>query len=147
MKKLMTVIIAVMLATLCCAALADEYPEPEGGKKFSTNWAIFGMTVEINYEEEGYGYKKVLVVDDNTLNIKVVRRILEQFDLVLEECYNGQECIDMVSESNDYDLILMDVMMPGLSGEETLTRLKLIPGFETPVIAVTADAEPGAQEN
>ena len=37
--------------------------------------------------------KKVLVVDDNTLNIKVVRRILEQFDLVLEECYNGQECI------------------------------------------------------
>ena len=54
MKQLTIVIIAVMLAFLCCAAMAEEYPEPEGGKKFSTNWAIFDMTVEINYEEEGY---------------------------------------------------------------------------------------------
>ena len=54
MKKLMCVILAVILAALCCAALADEYPEPEGGKKFGTCWAIFGMTAEICYEEEGY---------------------------------------------------------------------------------------------
>lgn len=55
MKKLMSVILAVALAAvLCCAALADEYPEPEGGKKFNTNWAIFGITVRIVYEEEGY---------------------------------------------------------------------------------------------
>ena len=101
---------------------------------------------EINYEEEGYGYKKVLVVDDNELNIKVVRRILEQFDLILDECKNGQECIDMVTEDNDYDLILMDIMMPGMNGEETLRKLKEIEGFETPVIALTADAEVGSQE-
>ena len=101
---------------------------------------------EINYEEEGYGYKKVLVVDDNTLNIKVVRRILEQFDLVLEECYNGQECIDKVIEDNDYDLILMDIMMPVLNGEETLKKLQEIDGFDTPVIALTAETDPGAQE-
>ena len=82
----------------------------------------------INFEEEGYGYKKILVVDDNQLNIKVVRRILEQYDLILEECYNGQECIDIVSENNDYDLILMDIMMPGLSGEETLHKLNEIEG-------------------
>ena len=54
MKKVMCVILSVILAVMCCAALADEYPEPDGGKKFSTNWAIFGMTVEIDYEEEGY---------------------------------------------------------------------------------------------
>ncbi len=101
---------------------------------------------QINYEEEGYGYKKVLVVDDNILNIKVVRRILEQFDLVLDECYNGAECINMISENNDYDLILMDIMMPGMSGEETLNKLKEIDGFDTPVIALTADAEIGSQE-
>jgi len=101
---------------------------------------------EINYEEEGYGYKKVLVVDDNELNIKVVRRILEQFDLILDECKTGQECIDMVTEDNDYDLILMDIMMPGMNGEETLRKLKEIEGFETPVIALTADAEVGSQE-
>ena len=101
---------------------------------------------QINYEEEGYGYKKILVVDDNELNIKVVRRILEQYDLVLDECYNGAECIEMVSDSNDYDLILMDIMMPGMSGEETLNKLKELEGFDTPVIALTADAEIGAQE-
>ena len=101
---------------------------------------------QINYKEEGYGYKKVLVVDDNILNIKVVRRILEQFDLVLDECYNGAECINMVSENNDYDLILMDIMMPGMNGEETFRKLKELDGFDTPVIALTAEAESGSQE-
>jgi CheY-like chemotaxis protein len=52
----------------------------------------------------------------------------------------------MVSESNDYDLILMDIMMPGMSGEETLRRLKEIEDFETPVIALTAEAEAGSEE-
>jgi len=101
---------------------------------------------QINYGEEGYGYKKVLVVDDNILNIKVVRRILEQFDLILDECYSGQECIDMVSENNDYDLILMDIMMPGMNGEQTLNKLQEIEDFDTPVIALTADAENGSEE-
>ena len=55
MKKLISVILAIVFtALLCCAAPADEYPEPEGGKKFNTNWAIFGVTVRIDYEEEGY---------------------------------------------------------------------------------------------
>ena len=55
MKKLFAMILALTLAlTLCCGALAEEVPQPEGGKKFETNWAIFGMTVEIHYEEEGY---------------------------------------------------------------------------------------------
>ncbi len=101
---------------------------------------------QINYDEEGYSYKKILIVDDNEFNIKVVRRILEQYDLLLDECHNGEECINMVSESNDYDLILMDIMMPGMSGEETLRRLKEIEDFETPVIALTAEAEAGSEE-
>ena len=101
---------------------------------------------KISYDEEGYGYKKVLIVDDNKLNIKVVRRILEQSDLIIEECYNGQECIDKISEDNDYDLILMDIMMPVMSGEETLKKLNEIEGFNTPVIALTADAEAGSED-
>ncbi len=55
MKKWISLILAVILAAvLACTAAADEVPQPEGGKKFETNWAIFDMTVEINYEEEGY---------------------------------------------------------------------------------------------
>ena len=101
---------------------------------------------KISYEEEGYGYKKVLIVDDNKLNIKVVRRILEQSDLIIEECYNGKECIDIINKDNDYDLILMDIMMPVMSGEETLKKLQEIDGFNTPVIALTADAEAGSED-
>ena len=101
---------------------------------------------EINYEKEGYGYKKVLIVDDNELNIKVVRRMLEENDLIIDECHDGQECVDMIEEDGDYDLILMDIMMPGMSGEETLQKLREITGFDIPVIALTAEAEPGSEE-
>ena len=101
---------------------------------------------ELNYEEEGYGYKKVLIVDDNKLNVKVARRALEDFDLIIDECYNGEECIDIISKDTDYDLILMDIMMPKMGGEETLNKLKEIEGFDTPVIALTADTEEGAEE-
>lgn len=101
---------------------------------------------QINYEEEGYGYKKVLIVDDNLLNIKVVRRILEQSDLIIEECHNGMECLREVANNNDYDVILMDIMMPGMSGVEALRKLKEIDGFDTPVIALTANVEDGAEQ-
>ena len=101
---------------------------------------------KINYDEEGYGYKKILIVDDNILNIKVARRALEQFDLILEECHNGEECLETIAEDSDYDLILMDIMMPVMGGEETFRKLKEIEGFDIPVIALTADAVEGSQE-
>ena len=97
-------------------------------------------------DEEGYGYKKVLIVDDNKLNTKVARKALEHFDLILDECYNGKECIAKVAENNNYDLILMDIMMPVMSGETALKNLREIEGFKTPVIALTADAVAGAKE-
>ena len=100
----------------------------------------------INTDDEGYGYKRVLIVDDNKLNIKVARKALEHFDLILDECYNGEECIKKIIEDNNYDLILMDIMMPVMSGETALKNLNEIEGFNTPVIALTADAVAGAQE-
>ena len=56
MKKILAVILSLALLLTACAAMAEEesFPQPEGGKKFETNWAIFGMTVEIMYEEAGY---------------------------------------------------------------------------------------------
>lgn len=56
MKKIVSIILALAmaLALLCAAASADEVPQPEGGKKFESNWAIFNTTVRIVYEEEGY---------------------------------------------------------------------------------------------
>jgi len=97
---------------------------------------------------KNYNYygKKVLIVDDNKLNIKVARRSLQDFNFVIEECYNGQECIDLIRKGNHYDLILMDIMMPVMSGETAMAELTTIDGFDTPVIALTADAVLGAEE-
>ena len=94
-----------------------------------------------------YSTLSILVVDDNKLNIKVARKALSDFNFkVVDECYNGQECLDLINKGNKYDLILMDIMMPVMSGETALKNLKQINGFDTPVIALTADAIAGAKE-
>ena len=86
--------------------------------------------------------KKVLLVDDNKLNLKVGTKILNEFDLNITTCESGFECIDKVKESK-YDIILMDIMMPKMGGVETLRKLKELSYFKTPVIALTADAIQG----
>ena len=93
-----------------------------------------------------YGNKKVLIVDDNKLNIKVASRSLKDFNFELDECYDGKECLDKINSGNSYDLILMDIMMPNMNGEQAIAELRKIPTFKTPVIALTADAVAGARE-
>ena len=101
---------------------------------------------EENNKSSDYGNKKVLVVDDNKLNIKVAMRALKEFNFELDECYDGKECLDKINSGNVYDLILMDIMMPNMSGETCIAELKKLPTFRTPVIALTADAVAGAKE-
>ena len=93
-----------------------------------------------------YGHKKILIVDDNKLNIKVARRALSDFDFEIDECYDGIECLNKVDVGNEYDLILMDIMMPNMSGETAMKKLKENLNFKIPVIALTADAVAGAKE-
>ena len=93
-----------------------------------------------------YGNKKILVVDDNKLNIKVARRALADFNFDIDECYDGTECIEKIKVGNEYDLILMDIMMPNMSGESALAQLKTNPNFKIPTIALTADAIAGSKE-
>ena len=94
---------------------------------------------------DDYSSKTVLIVDDNKLNIKVAERALSHYKPKTEGALSGQECIDKVNE-NHYDLIFMDIMMPGLSGDETLAKLKEMSDFHIPVVALTADAVAGARE-
>ena len=103
-------------------------------------------TASNNKEEREYGKKKILIVDDNNLNIKVAKRALQEFNFEIEEALSGEEAIKKVEENNTYDLILMDIMMPGLSGDKTLLKLKEKEDFDTPVIALTADAVAGSKE-
>lgn len=89
--------------------------------------------------------KKILIVDDNKLNLKVASRLLEPYKVSVELVTSGIECIDMV-KNNNYDLILMDDMMPKMSGTETLMELKKMNDFNTKVIALTANAITGMKE-
>ena len=100
---------------------------------------------EENSSSDDYSSKTIMVVDDNKLNIKVAERALTHYNPKTEGALSGQECLDKVNE-NHYDLIFMDIMMPGMSGDETLAKLKEIPNFDTPVVALTADAVAGARE-
>lgn len=93
-----------------------------------------------------YMNKKILIVDDNKLNIKVAKKALSDFNFDIDECENGEECINKINSGNKYDLIMMDIMMPLMSGEEALKILKGYNDFTTPVIALTADAVAGAKE-
>lgn len=89
--------------------------------------------------------KRILVVDDNKLNIKIARNLLKKFDVPVDEAISGKECLERVKEHN-YALIFMDEMMPEMSGIETFKKLKEIPGFKSKVVALTADAIVGSRE-
>ena len=97
-------------------------------------------------EMKDYSNKKVLIVDDNKLNISVARTFLKPYNFIIEAVLSGNECIEKINQGIKYDLIFMDSMMPGMDGTETLNRLNQIPNFNTKVIALTADAVEGAKE-
>ena len=103
-------------------------------------------TSEILTTNLDFNNKKILVVDDNKLNLKVARRTLSSLNIEMDEATSGNECLDKINSGNKYDAILMDIMMPGMNGEVTLRELKKIENFNTPVLAVTADAIQGAEE-
>ena len=105
------------------------------------------LNLGINVKNVDCSNKSILVVDDNKLNIKVARRSIETLNFKsIDECYNGQECLDKIKNGNYYDVILMDIMMPIMNGEKCIQELKQIPNFDTPVIALTADAVAGSEE-
>lgn len=95
---------------------------------------------------EKYKGMHILIVDDNKLNIKVARKAIADFGFIIDEALDGNECLEKIQNGEKYDLILMDIMMPNMSGETCLKKLKENPSFNTPVIALTADAVAGAKE-
>ena len=87
-----------------------------------------------------------LIVDDSKLNLKVAEKILSEYGLTSETVLSGDECIEKIKRGNNYDIIFMDIMMPNKGGVETLKELKSLPNFNTPVVALTADAMEGQKE-
>ena len=103
----------------------------------------------INEEEENlkFSNSRVLIVDDNKLNLKVADKILKRYELNTVLVDSGVEAIERIKKHEHYDLILMDDMMPVMKGVEALKHLKEIDGFSIPVIALTANAITGMREH
>ena len=89
--------------------------------------------------------KKILVVDDNEINIKLIKRLLAEYNPDIDSCTNGMEAINKVQEVR-YDLIFLDHMMPGLDGIQTLSKMKDLIASVPPTIALTANSYSGARE-
>lgn len=104
------------------------------------------QSISLPLEKADYSEKKVLVVDDNIINIKVASRFLQKYGIVAEEVSSGQECLDKLNEGKKYDLILLDDMMPKMTGTEVLKIIKEDDNFKTPIIALTANAISGMKE-
>ncbi len=89
--------------------------------------------------------KRILLAEDNRLNIEVEKGILEKKGFLVEVAKNGKQAVDMVkaSEENYYDLILMDIRMPVMDGNEATQKIRELPRKDTkfiPIFAVTANA-------
>ena len=85
---------------------------------------------------------KVLIVDDNELNLKVIAGFLQKYDIDADIANSGYMAIDFIREK-EYDLIFMDHMMPGMDGVETMLRIREMDMGKhgtLPIIAITADA-------
>lgn len=90
--------------------------------------------------------KKILVVDDNHLNLKVAFKLLEKYQLDIDTATSGLECLDKIKAGNDYDLVLLDDMMPKMTGVETFSELKKIQSYHSPTVILTANAIAGMKE-
>jgi CheY-like chemotaxis protein len=79
---------------------------------------------------------KVLLVEDNLINIKVAEKILNQWNIVVDVAQNGLIGLEKFN-ANTYDLILMDLSMPIMDGYETSAKIRLV-NTTIPIIALTA---------
>ncbi len=102
----------------------------------------------INITNVDYSKYKILLVDDNMVNNKLTKRILEEKKFNVEIVTSGEECIKKIKSEEEIDIIFMDIMMPVMDGVETLKVLKDLDGYVLPpIIALTANALPGMKEN
>ncbi|MBP2002459.1 CheY-like chemotaxis protein/HAMP domain-containing protein [Paenibacillus shirakamiensis] len=96
---------------------------------------------KLHNKEELFEGKKILLVDDDVRNVFALSSVLEGYRMNVVFAENGREAIDTLVEHGDFDLILMDMMMPEMDGYEAMTLIRQMPEYEKlPIIALTAKA-------
>lgn len=90
---------------------------------------------------------KLLLVDDNKLNLKVAEKVLEPYKFSITTLDNGKDCVDLIKSGEEFDMIFLDHMMPRMDGIEVLHILHKLDGYTIPpVVALTANAITGMRE-
>lgn len=89
--------------------------------------------------------KKILLVDDNKMNLKIATRFLAGYNCEVSESASAQEFINRINNGEKYDLILLDDMMPEMSGTEVMLKVKEN-GYKVPIVVLTANAMGGQKE-
>jgi len=90
--------------------------------------------------------EKILIVEDNPLNMKLLEMVLRAKTYTLLKATDGKEALDMAMREQP-DLIIMDIQLPKMSGLEVTRKLRETPAFShTPIIAITAYAMKGDEE-
>ncbi|MES2285978.1 MAG: response regulator [Bacteroidota bacterium] len=91
--------------------------------------------------------KKVLVVDDDVRNLFAITTVFERFNIEVITAERGMEAISLMNDINDIEMVLMDIMMPGMDGYETIRKIRREYKNSTlPIIAVTAQAMKGDRQ-
>jgi HAMP domain-containing protein/CheY-like chemotaxis protein/signal transduction histidine kinase len=91
--------------------------------------------------------RKVLVVDDDARNIFALTSLLENHEVDVVSTTKGKDAIELIENTPDISLVLMDIMMPEMDGYETIRRIRSAPEFRTlPILALTAKAMKGDRE-
>ncbi|MBN8939515.1 MAG: response regulator, partial [Rhizobiales bacterium] len=91
--------------------------------------------------------RRVLVVDDDARNIFALSSVLERRGMMVESATNGTEAVSVIESQRDVAIVLMDIMMPGMDGYETIQVIRANPAFRRlPIIALTAKAMKGDRE-
>lgn len=94
-----------------------------------------------------YAYTRVLLVDDNDLNLQIAEELMKPYGMQVDCVHSGQEAVDAVKKER-YDLVFMDHMMPGMDGVEALKKIRALPDkncCSIPVVVLTANASGSAQ--
>ena len=93
--------------------------------------------------------KTALVVDDSMVNLKVIRKILESYGLVVDDANGGEKSVEMC-KNKQYDAVFMDQMMPGMDGITAMKEIRKIPGYEiggqNKIFVLTANAIKGVEQ-
>jgi len=105
------------------------------------------MLERLHNADAVFAGKRVLIVDDDVRNVFSLTSVLEDHGMIVDFVENGRDAVTKVDQRPNYDLVLMDIMMPEMDGFETTRAIRADDRFKTlPIIALTAKAMKGDRE-